>query len=441
MLDSVIREVGLDGNVKTQEDRERLIIRLREQIEIESGAANRRTAYGSDIYSITYQNAERDVAFGVVDTLLRKYIDETLGANEAGGAVTEQFLDDRVQEYEARLEQAERAVANFKRENSDRLPGAEGDYFTELQNELDSLAAANRELRVLEAKRQQHLQQIEQQSSTMTGVSPGGAEPAPNSLDARIRDYQMQLDEALLEYTERHPDVIALRKTLNALKAEREAQLRELGISNSEIELMTLQANPVYQALQIALNETDIAIAALRTEIAERSDKASELKALINEVPEVEAQLARLERDYEVVYEQYLALVRSREAQGLTQAASNVDQIDFRIIDPPLASPNPVGPNRLLYMAVILFGSLGAGVVFVYLLAQLRPVFTSSRTLREIAELPVLGAVSYAWPERLQIDQRAELRRFGLSMSTLVAVFVLLSALEQFGPGIHFTLG
>src|SRR5690606_30558344 len=263
----------------------------------------------------------------------------------------------------------------------------------------------------------------------------GPLEPAPNSIDARIREYETRLETRLLQYTERHPDVIALRETVERLKAQRDEQLAALAGDGEQS--AALSTNPVYQALQISLNEVEVEIATLRTDIAARAARVQALQNLINEVPEVEAELARLNRDYNVVYDQYVQLVRSRETQELTQRATETDQIDFRVINPPSAPLSPVAPPRLLLLAGVFLASLGVGGALCYLLAQLKPVFGSVRSLREHLELPVLGTVSHAWQDRQLRERKRKVLAFAAPAVGIVIVFLALVGVEALGPGLH----
>ena len=52
--------------------------------------------------------------------------------------------------------------------------------------------------------------------------------------------------------------------------------------------------NPVFQALQIARNEAESEVEALRAIVDQRQRKVAELRGLIDEMPEVEAELAAL---------------------------------------------------------------------------------------------------------------------------------------------------
>src|SRR5690606_24282252 len=125
-----------------------------------------------------------------------------------------------------------------------------------------------------------------------TPVVPSGTpqpEPAPNSLDARISEYQAKLDQLLLEYTERHPDVINTRETLERLEQQRAEQLAALGVTGDvDVPLSALDANPVYQTLRMSLNDVEVEIDALQEDVRDRNEKLAELQALVDEVPEVE---------------------------------------------------------------------------------------------------------------------------------------------------------
>lgn len=240
-----------------------------------------------------------------------------------------------------------------------------------------------------------------------------------------------------LQYTDRHPDVIAERNILARLEEQRVAELAALGVTNVNTELSSLDSNPIYQALQIALNEAHVEVATLEADVRDRAQRLEEIQALIDEVPVVEAELTRLNRDYDVVYEQYQALIRSREVQDLTRKVSDTERIDFRVIDPPSAPVNPVAPDRLRLLAMVFFGALMAAGGVCYLLAQLKPVFASTKSLREVTGLPVLGAISRAWESRTRTRRRLELTAFAAVLGALTALFVVVVAIEVAGPGVH----
>lgn len=441
-LQRVAAENGLDSAATSIGDREKVLQRLAETIVIDASPAERGSGPSvSNIFTISFRDRSPEIAVGVVRTLMDSLIEDTLGANREGSDMAERFLDDRIAEYEARLEQAEQALAEFQRANSDRLPGTEGNYFERIQREQEAIAQTRRDLQIANSRRQRLEQQLNNEAPLLSGDPALTREPAPNSIDARIRNHRAELDRLLLQYTERHPEVIALGESLERLEAQRAEQLRALGVSDSDQQISALGANPVYQAVQIAVNEVEVEIATLETDLRDREQRLDDLRALIDEVPGVEAELARLNRDYDVIYDQYQAVIQSRETQQLSQQASATDQVEFRVLNPPRAGAEPVAPRRLLLLAGVLVAALAAGAGLGYVMAQLRPVFTSARALRELSGLPVIGTVTGFVDANHARQRRVAVLAFSTAIAGLILLIGGVALFELAGPGIHSLSG
>ncbi len=190
------------------------------------------------------------------------------------------------------------------------------------------------------------------------------------------------------------------------------------------------------------MNEVEVEIANLEADARDREQRLNELQALIDEVPGVEAELARLNRDYTVIKDQYQALIKSRETQQLSQHAADSDQVEFRVLNPPRAALNPVAPQRLLLLMGVLGAALAAGAGLSYALAQLRPVFASASALRTISGFPVIGSVSRVLVDpRLVLRQRLAMAFFSAAIASLVLVVGGVALYELVGPGIHSLVG
>src|SRR5690606_29999730 len=181
-----------------------------------------------------------------------------------------------------------------------------------------------------------------------------------------------QINNLLLRYTERHPDVVAAKESLAQLLEQKENG--DYPVTGSYGEEGSVAS--VYQSLRIAMSETNVEIATLESEIEEQTKYLEELKAMVDTMPEVEARLARLNRDYLVTKTQYEKLLQSLEAARISEGAEqSTDEIQFQIIEPAMLPLSPSGPNRALFLSVVLVISLGAGVVAAYLMNEVKPVF------------------------------------------------------------------
>jgi hypothetical protein len=183
-------------------------------------------------------------------------------------------------------------------------------------------------------------------------------------------------------------------------------------------------SNPVFQQAQIALNDAEVEIAALRSRLATRERRVQELRDMLNTMPDVEAELQALTRDYDITRSRYEQLVQSLDNATISGAVGQTgEDLSFRVIEPPLAGLEPVAPNRALLLLGVLAAALAAGGALAFVLHQFNPVFTTREQVYQELELPVLGSVSMAWTPAQLRAQKLSHWSYGLALTTLLAVF------------------
>lgn len=434
-LQKVAQKTDLDLRVRDNaKAREKLIEDLRGDIRIDldraatdSGDANRRSA--DRLYTITYENSAPDKALAVVQTLLDTFMEDTLGGNRTGSESAQQFLRGQIADYEKRLAQAEAALADFKKKNVGLMPRESGDFFNRMQAEIDAMQRAQAELRVLQGQRAALQAQLRGSSPVLPGASgavrgPGG-DLIQNDIEGRLQEAEARLDDALLRYTDKHPEVIALRQTIEELKIRRDKELAALRRGEAGSGSMRVNANPVYQSIQIKLNDIDVQAAAVRGQVADHERRIAEFRKLMNVAPDVEAELARLNRDYGVTKAQYDALVDRLEKARLSNQAEETGVVRFEVIDPPLVKADPVSPNRPLLVTLVFLGALAAGIGLALLLSQFQRTILSTRSLASLTGRPVIGAVTEIVEEPVRQAEMRSARRLALAGSALVALFAL----------------
>jgi polysaccharide chain length determinant protein (PEP-CTERM system associated) len=437
-LERVARETDLDLRAKTPAQQAALIDRLRNRITIQGGSSGEREGSGG-LYVISYQDTSRDKSIQVVEKLLNSFVEDTLGGNREGSETAQRFLMKQIDEYEAKLSEAEARLAQFKKKNVGLMPGEQtGDYFSRLQNELDAVKKAESTLGIALSRREELQRQLRGEVPFLaSGASAGASSQAgANDTSARIQEAQARLDELLLRFTDKHPDVLATRETLEQLKLRRNAEIAALRRGDpAAMATAGAASNPVYQSIQLTLNQTEVEIASLRGELGEHKRKVAELRGLVDTVPQVEAEYARLNRDYEVVREGYRELVDRLQKARLSERADETGVVKFEVVDPPAAGFAPVAPNRLLLLAAVLVVALALGGGVAYLLHQIKPVFNNTRALTEVTGLPVLGAISMTWMDRYREESRVRKLAWGAAAGALLLVFGVVVVFH--GAGTH----
>ena len=439
-LEKVARQVGLDVTAVTPAQKSALLTDLSSRIEIALEPATvRDPRIPNTLYRIAYRDSNRENALQVVDVLLNSFVEGTMGSEREGTASAQRFLREQLAQYETRLAEAENRLAEFKKKNVGLVPGEQGDYFSRLQTEMREINRIEAALGVATSRRAELQRQLSGEAPFVPPTEGAVAQAAspigtPQDTASRIQEAQSRLDDMLLRFTEKHPDVIAMRQTLDELRKRQEEEIAALKRGDlGAAAIAGAASNPIYQTIQLQLNQTDVEIAALRGELAEHRRNEAALRALVDTVPEVEAEFARLTRDYDVTRTQYNALLERLERARLSGDAEQKGVVKFNIVDPPAASFLPIFPNRpLLIIAVFVFGA-GAGCAVAWLMHMLKPVFSSSRSLAEVTGLPVLGSVTRTWIEKQQAELRRGLLRYSAASALLLVLLVVAIVVQQ--PG------
>jgi len=313
------------------------------------------------------------------------------------------------------------------------MPGETGDYYQRRQLAAESLQKLRSQLVLAEQRRDELRRQIQGEEPTFglfTGT-PGKSGAPSTPADAKIAEYQKQIDQLLLEYTSQHPRVIALQENIDQLRKQKAQGVQPaapaMESDPSRLAARALDINPVYQNMKINLSQSDLEVVELRNKIAQQQSEVGDLQSKVNTIPEVEAQLARLNRDYEVNRAQYQALLQRLESARLSeQAEGSREQIKFRIIEPAAVPLVPLGPNRPLLATVVLVLALGAGGALAALRSLIKPVFMDRPSLAAVTGIPVLGAITFA--PAIAGAPRPDARRWLAGLGGLGVLFIVFAA-------------
>lgn len=440
-LEKVILMTDLDLKIKSENEKEELIEKLKNAISVRQ--------QGRNLFRVAYDDREPAITKRVVQAVLQIFVESNLGSSRKDMDSTRRFLSDQIKDYERQLELAENRLATFKRKNLGMLPG-EGNYYSHMQAMRNQHKRTQSQIAEASTVRDELKQQLTSvpQFLELAGGAPdialaSSAGEGPES-DTQIRIFELQkvVDNLLTRYTAKHPDVATTIKRLEALKKElAEERKAELGPVDPQPEEeqaaengKNVVPNPVYEQVKIQLVQQEAAIAAFKRRAEKEGVEVKKWEQLAGRVPQVEAELSRLSRDYEIVKKGYEQLRQRQESAKLaSDMETKAQKVQFRIVDPPKLPLKPSGPNRPLFMAVVLVAGLGAGLAFAFLLGQVNSTFQTVQRLRATFALPVLGAVTAITTVGDRRRRRRELLGFGLVAASLIVAFGGLLMVEVMG--------
>ena len=415
-VERLVRIVDLDLGAQSKASKDAIVDAVTKSISIQ-------TTGRDNLYTLSYRDPNPQVAQRVVQALLTIFVESSLGATRQDSDSARRFIEEQIKSYETKLTEAEGRLKEFKLRNIEMHSQSGLDSAGRAAEVGNTLSQARLELREAESARAAASRQLEVRRSTR---SPGGgANIQTPEIDARLDVQKRNLDALLQRYTEVHPDVVNTRRLIVDLEAQKRREIEELRRKNQAgIATSVVETNPAVLELSRIYSSAEVQVASLRARVAEYESRASRAHEQLKVAPQLEAELAQLNRDYQIHQKNYADLVSRRESalmSGELESTSNV--ADFRVIDPPRVSPKPVAPNRVLLLPLSLLAALAAGLGLAFLMSQIRPVFFDGAALRQLTQLPLLGVVELISTEELRQRESRSFKRFIGALLALVFLY------------------
>ncbi|GEP58899.1 XrtA system polysaccharide chain length determinant [Reyranella soli] len=361
-LERLVDRSALSQRIAAGADREKTIDTLARDLRFGSQARN--------LFTVEYVDSDPIVAHGVVQQVVDLFLELASGSDRRQMGNARAFLLQQLAAYEQQLREAERRRAEFTSRYQDLL--ALNGSVSRLDAVRARIEAMRGELSDKIGLRALLQQQID---ATPEVAAPAGASAA---------DAEQRLMILRQRYTEQHPDVAAARAAVAAARA----------VGANRTAAGTTRANPVREQLLVRIVDTDSQIASLERQLRDLEAQSNRLEEMARNAPEVQAQFANLDRDYNIIRRNYEELLARRESVNIAEAArTGSDRVTLEVVDPPTMPTIPTSPKRLLLAAGVLLAALGAGGALLFLQVQLDTSFYTLRELRGIG-LPVLGAFS-----------------------------------------------
>ncbi|KQW37671.1 XrtA system polysaccharide chain length determinant [Rhizobacter sp. Root404] len=364
--------------------REATALRLMERIKIVPTAS-------SNLFEITYRGTAPADARNVVQATVDLFMNSGTGSKKRDSQEAARFIDEQIAVYEVKLTDAENRLKDFKVRNFGVSGVSNQDYFLRISTLGEEVSKLRVELNAAEQARNTYRRELESEDpqlpAEMLARGSGG------DGESRLDEQRRRLDDLLRRYTEAHPDVLSTRRTIAEIEAENRARKEaatRLGIKQGKA-----ATSPVYQKLRVSLAENEVQVASLRSQLAAQQARLEQTRAMAGRLPQVEAELAQLNRDYDVIRKNYEVLVARRESATLGERLDESSQLaEFRLIEPARTAAQPVFPARIHFAVLALLVSLVAGGAAAVLADMMHPTFEDTDSLRQFSGRPVLGSLS-----------------------------------------------
>lgn len=386
----VIDDLDLNVGNKSDAELEALVRRMQKNINV--------TLKDKDnIFTISYEDGNPRLARDVVNTLVRRYIEENVSAKreESYGAI--KFLAEQSDTFREKLVQADDALNRYKTEKGGVIAIDEAKLFEEINTA------------------QQKLYDIQLQRRQLEGLRPI-TRKASDPLQTQMIALQKQLESLRVSYTDSYPEVVKVKSEIDALKQQMKARKSgdEAIIDPQEVEKVEAQL----RALKVSEE-------GLKRYIATN-------QSLLKSIPAAKAGLEKLELDKKNskdIYDQLIA--RHGQSEVSKQMEVQDKTTTFRIVDPAVMPIKPVSPDRVRIMLLGIVAGLGGALGLLILLDRLNDSVRSVDALKETG-LPVLAVIPKIRTAASLKMERRETIRIAVASCSYFAIILVFIVLEIF---------
>lgn len=464
----IINRFKLYPKLRAKRTTEEIIVIMRDDIQLKTISADvidsrtGRQTQATIAFTLSYQGKNPEVIQRVTNVLASFYLEENLKTRERQARDTSSFLEQEIKSLQAHLNDLERKIALFKEKHMTELPELMQLNLQTLSRIVRDIQIVDQDIKMLEDRKIYlggQLETIEPHSPWITSTGQRVTTP-----EERLEILKTQLISASASLTERHPDVIKMKKEIEEF--QKHVRLKEgLGekhkhLAALKVDLETLQSkykarhpdvistrgkiqaletkitnlskqanpvpvvmikpdNPAYINLATQIESVTLQIEARKKEREELKKSLQDYQRRLEKTPQVEKAYLALTRDHDSTWSRYQEtmkkLMEARVAQGIEQEQMAER---FTMIDPAQYPEKPFKPNRLAILLISVILGLGGCVGYASVAEFMDRSIKSTDDLFGAIQISVLASIPY-------IQTRRELRNRLLKRLTITTLGVI----------------
>jgi uncharacterized protein involved in exopolysaccharide biosynthesis len=235
-----------------------------------------------------------------------------------------------------------------------------------------------------------------------------------------------ELDSLLQRYSGKHPDVVRVKKEIEALETES----REVPPNKPTSAISS--GNPLKQVLQTQISDIDAEIQSLRSQRDHIRAQIATLQSRVDATPIRAIELSKISRGYEITLRKYQDLLaKSLESELSENMEKKQKGEQFQILDPANFPLAPVRPNRPMIILIGLLAGLGAGFGLAFVSDNMDTSFKRSDEINAYVNVPLLATIPALMTRGSVLEQR---RSQGILVLASLGVLVVgVVCLRTFG--------
>jgi uncharacterized protein involved in exopolysaccharide biosynthesis len=474
----VFNRFGINRNLKNNLTHAEAVKKFRNAIKIEPVIAEVhnptywKTTGTTVAFTLSYEGKEAEKVAQVTNYLASLLLEADIKDRGEKAQTSFEFLENQAKDLRAEILQIEERVADYKEKHINELPelmqlnvqtmeklemeiNAKQENIKNLTNRkiylegqlatieptLYRTSQEGRRLLTpkeeLEALRNQYLSLSasfsERHPDVITLKKKLAAMERKVSTSEDLHQHQRELEEkenrlALLSenYSEKYPDVVRLKKEVGLLKEEIQRLAATQAVPKTGNEK---PENPAYINIQTQIVSTELEIESAKKELELIKQKYEDYRRRVENTPRVEKKYLDLQRNYANAKEKYDKIIDrlmvAKEAKGLEESRRGEK---FTLVEPAIAPEKAYKPNRLAILLLGVVLAAGSGLGFGSVSEYMDHSMHRADELAKISGHTVLAVVPYLKTSQDSLQKRR--RIFAFSCGAISLLIIGLAALH-----------
>jgi len=434
-LEKVIQEFNLYADLRKKAPMEVVVEKMAKAVEVNIAKGIQTGSRGDraqNAFTVSYEGEEPRNVMMVTNKLASLFIEENLKVRELQAEGTSNFLIKELSGIEEQLAKKEEEIRKFRQRNMGQLPqqlDANLRILERLQQQIKTTSDGIRSAEDRTIILQSQIESLKKSEPSPLSGEPQGEKAATaeeivrreripeDPIVAQWNLLKRELESVRSKYTEKHPDVVNLKRKIANLEPQAKENLKkqEAMVDALEAQRKDLRARRATTAApgsSIRVPARDPITTRLRAQYTDQYNAAlleakrlreeeKELKKQINfyqirieETPKREQELLLLSRDYDLMKANYQSLMDKKIQSQMAENLERKQQGEqFKILDPARMPEKPIKPDRDKILLVGAFIGLVAGLGLAWFRETMDQSFHSEAELESYLGLPVIAAI------------------------------------------------
>ena len=315
----------------------------------------------TSILAVTYEHPDPQTAARVVNQVASSFINQSVDRRSETSSLARDFIQEQVIEVQQRLEASERALVDYAEAEGITLDANESSLIianiNEINNRLTDALQARLEL-------ERYVAQIE--AGAAGSLPQVFSSPSIQQAQRRIIELRAEYEEKSATLRPGFPEMRRLQAQIDELTSQTDRQI-----------------NAIADSVRLQLQQANVNIASLRSELANLENRQSEFRRK-------NIGYTILQREVDSNREQYQSLITKLNdvVVGADLRTANATVVDEAV---PPGGPFTPRPMRNLALALVLAGLIAAAII--YIVELLNNTFAVPDQIEADLKLPVLGII------------------------------------------------